>query len=65
MKKFYQEHGTKLIGSVVSAVGTLSALDPTLLQLVLGQRGLAIFTAVAGLLTVLRGKQNTKVIKEG
>lgn len=63
MKTFYKEHGTKLIGWVVSVVGALSAVDPALLQLVLGHRGLAIFTAVAGLLTVLRGKQNTKVIK--
>ena len=48
-------HGTKLIGAAMTAVGAVAAADPA----TLGKYGPAIVMIAGGLLTVLRGFQNS------
>lgn len=55
----FSNHGTKLIGAATTIVGALGALDPTVLVDTFGQKGVAGLTAFAGILTILRGFQNS------
>lgn len=55
-----KDHGTKLIGGAIAVVGTVTALDPAILQVLFGERGAGIVMAVGGLLTAIRGFQNSK-----
>ncbi len=48
-------HGTKLIGAAMTIVGAVAAADPA----TLGKYGPAIIMIAGGLLTVLRGFQNS------
>lgn len=55
----FNDHGTKLLGSVTALLGALGTVDPTLLVGAIGQKGVAGLTAFAGILTILRGFQNS------
>lgn len=55
----FSDHGTKLLGSVTALVGALGAVDPTVLTGAIGQKGVAGLTALAGILTILRGFSNS------
>jgi hypothetical protein len=56
----FNDHGTKLLGGLTTAVGVLGSVDPAILQSIVGANGMSYFTAFAGILTILRGFQNTK-----
>ncbi len=58
--KLFADHGTKLIGSLTAAVGVLGAMDPAVITGLFGQNGMSYVATVAGILTILRGFQNTK-----
>ncbi len=55
----WKDHGTKIIGTVGSAVSILAAADPTAVAALLGNRAPFYVTAALSILTVLRGFQNT------
>lgn len=55
----FKDHGTKILGGLTTALGVLGTVDPTVLAGALGPKGMSYVTAVAGILTVLRGVQNT------
>ena len=59
----FRNHGTKLLGVVTTLIGTLSAADPAVLISALGNRGLSYLMALSGILTILRGLQNTNAQK--
>ena len=48
-------HGTKLIGAAITICGIVAAADPKLM----GQYGPAIVMIAGGIVTVLRGVQNS------
>lgn len=56
---WFKSHGTKIIGGATTALGVLGAVDPNVLAGVLGPQGMAYVAAVGGLLTILRGFQNS------
>jgi len=56
----FKDHGTKILGAVTTLIGALSASEPTLLIAALGQKGVSYLMALSGILTILRGLQNTK-----
>lgn len=64
LKKFWNNHGTKVIGVLTTLGGSAATLDPTtvtaILTAVLGDRGPGIAIGVIGLGTLLRGFTNTK-----
>lgn len=60
---WWASHGTKIIGATTAAVGVLGTVDPTVLAAALGPKGVSYATAVAGILTILRGIQNTNAQK--
>jgi len=51
--------GTKLLGTATAVIGVLGTVDPTALAAAIGPRGVAGLTAFAGILTILRGFQNS------
>lgn len=55
----FSNHGTKLLGTATTIVGALGALDPTVLADTFGQKGVGVLTGIAGILTILRGFQNS------
>lgn len=57
--KLWQNHGTKIIGGAVTVLGTVAAVDPALVT-ALGPKAQAVAVIAGGLLTILRGIQNTK-----
>lgn len=60
MKAIFNDHGTKLLGGLTAAVGAVGSIDPGILQSMFGNGAMAYFTTLAGILTILRGFQNTK-----
>jgi hypothetical protein len=56
---WWSNHGTKIIGAATTAVGVLGAVDPNVLGAALGPKGTAYAAALAGILTIIRGVQNT------
>lgn len=60
MNDIFKDHGTKLLGVLTTVVGAVGSIDPAMLQSIFGNNGIAYFTTLAGILTVLRGFQNTK-----
>ena len=56
---WWKNHGTKIIGGATTVVGVLGTVDPAVLASALGPKGVSYATAVAGILTILRGVQNT------
>jgi hypothetical protein len=55
----FKNHATKLLGTLTAVVGALGAVDPTVLTGALGEKGIGVLTGVAGILTILRGFQNS------
>lgn len=55
----FSNHGTKLLGGLTTIVGALGTVDPTVLTDTFGQKGVAALTGIAGILTILRGFQNS------
>lgn len=68
IKGIWKSHGTKVLGAIGVALGTLAAMDPATLTAVLtallGPRGPAISVIVIGLLTFYRGFRNTYAAKQ-
>lgn len=64
LKRWWDLHGTKIIGYTATAIGAMAATDPTvvtsIINAVAGERGPAIAVVVGGLLTVYRGHRNSK-----
>jgi hypothetical protein len=60
MNDVFKDHGTKLLGGLTTVIGAIGSIDPAVLQSIFGTNGMAYFTTFAGILTVLRGFQNTK-----
>lgn len=60
---WWTNHGTKIIGAATTAVGVLGAVDPAVLGAALGPKGTSYAAALAGILTILRGVQNTNAQK--
>lgn len=52
-------HGTKILGVVITALGVVVAASPDMLTNLFGQYAPGIAVAASGLLTILRGFQNT------
>lgn len=52
-------HGTKILGSVMTLLGVVVAASPDLLVSIFGKYGPGIAVAAGGVLTILRGFQNT------
>lgn len=55
----FKDHGTKLIGGLTTLVGLFGAIDPTVLQATIGDKGMSYVVGAAGILTILRGFQNS------
>lgn len=56
---WFKRNGTKALGSATAAIGVLSAVEPAVLTTILGPQGPSYVMAAAGILTLLRGFQNT------
>lgn len=54
-----RDHGTKVLGTATAIVGMLGTVDPTVLTGAIGQKGVGVLTGIAGILTILRGFQNS------
>lgn len=52
-------HGTKILGAVITVLGAVVAASPEVLTNLFGQYAPGIAVMAGGLLTVLRGFQNT------
>lgn len=61
---WWKNHGTKIIGAATTAVGVLGAVDPAVLADALGPKGTSYAAALAGILTIIRGVQNTNAQKQ-
>lgn len=57
--RLWADHGTKILGVIIALLGSLTLLTPDQLQAIFGEDGPRIAVTIAGLLTVLRGFQNT------
>jgi hypothetical protein len=55
----WTNHGTKILGAIITLLGALSALSPDTLTQIAGPMGPGIAVAAGGILTVLRGFMNT------
>lgn len=55
----FQDHGTKIIGAVSTVIGMAATLTPDQLTQLFGAKAPAIAMAVMGVLTILRGFQNS------
>lgn len=64
LKRWWDLHGTKIIGWAATFIGAIAAADPTIvtgiINAIAGERGPAIAVVVGGLLTVYRGHRNSK-----
>jgi len=60
MNSLFSDHGTKILGGLTTVIGTVGSLDPEVIQSIFGSNGMAYFTTLAGVLTILRGFQNGK-----
>ena len=56
---WWKSHGTKILGSATAVVGVLGTVDPTALTGAIGEKGVGVLTGLAGILTILRGFQNS------
>jgi hypothetical protein len=55
----WKEHGTKIVGSVITILGVVGTLGPDSMIEIFGERGPGIAGIIAGVVVVLRGVQNT------
>ena len=60
MNDLFSNHGTKFLGGLTAIVGAVGSLDPAVIQSIFGANGISYFTTLAGVLTILRGFQNSK-----
>jgi hypothetical protein len=60
----YREHGTKILGTVITVLGGFLLLPPDQQTALVGETAPRIAVSVTGLLTILRGFQNSRK-KEG
>jgi hypothetical protein len=61
----FNEHGTKILGVVVTVLGLVVGLAPDQLTALFGERAPGIVMALGGVLTVLRGLQNSGTLPGG
>jgi hypothetical protein len=59
MGNYWKNHGTKILGTVTTLLGAISAASPDTLSGLFGPRAPAIAVAAAGLLTIIRGFTNS------
>lgn len=59
------EHGTKILGIIIALLGSVMLLTPDQITALMGARGPGILTGIAGILTILRGFQNSGVLPGG
>lgn len=57
---WWKDHGTKILGAATAATQVIQATDPTVLAAAIGPKGLNYVGAFLGIMTILRGVQNTK-----
>ena len=55
----FKKHGTKLLGAATTVAGVVGAIDPLVLNEMLGPKGVSYLTGFMGILTILRGFQNS------
>lgn len=56
---YWKDHGTKIIGSATALLGAVTTVNPDFLSGIFGPKAPAIATAVAGILTIIRGFTNS------
>lgn len=56
----FKDHGTKIIGAVTTVIGMAATLTPDQLAALFGPKAPAAAMAVMGILTILRGFQNSQ-----
>lgn len=62
---WFKAHGTKILGTTLGALGVVTTMSPSTITDLLGDRGPGIVIACGGLLTFLRGLQNSGVLPGG
>lgn len=65
MGSFYRNHFTKVLGILITLLGGLLLLTPDQLEALFGEHAPRIAVSVAGLLTILRGFQNSGTLPGG
>jgi hypothetical protein len=58
--KLWTEHGTKILGTVITILGGFLLLPPDQQAALVGDTAPRIAVSVTGLLTILRGFQNSR-----
>jgi hypothetical protein len=58
--KFWTDHGTKILGTLITILGGFLLLPPEQQAALVGETAPRIAVAVTGLLTILRGFTNTR-----
>lgn len=62
---FLSNHGTKVLGILITLLGGLLLLTPDQLQAMFGEHAPRVAVTVTGLLTILRGFQNSGTLPGG
>jgi hypothetical protein len=60
---WWRDHGTKILGAATAATQVIQATDPTVLAAAIGPKGLNYVGAFLGIMTIIRGVQNTNAQK--
>lgn len=63
--EYLKTHGTKILGIVLGTLGVVTTMQPDAITAVFGERGPGIVLFCGGLLTFLRGLQNSGVLPGG
>jgi hypothetical protein len=61
----YREHGTKILGAIITVLGGFLLLPPDQQVALVGETAPKIAVSVTGLLTILRGFQNSRTQSGG
>ena len=59
---WWKDHGTKLLGAATAVTQVVQATDPLVLAAAIGPKGLNYLGAFLGIMTIVRGVQNTNTI---
>jgi len=59
---WWKSHGTKILGAATAVTSVVQATDPTVLAAAVGPQGLSYLSAFLGIMTIVRGVQNTNAI---
>lgn len=62
---FLRENGTKILGVIVTLLGSLLLLTPDELSAIFGEHAPRVGVIIGGLLTILRGFQNSGQLPGG